>query len=70
MTQSLATQIQQQILSYLANQLDLAAFEDWIISHTWNVHQLENVQIEELASAVQGLLLGYSSDEISVEQLR
>jgi allophanate hydrolase subunit 1 len=70
MTSSLAIQIQEQIRNYLASESDLAAFEDWIISHTWNVHQLGDRQIEELASAVQGLLLEYSSDEISLDQLR
>jgi hypothetical protein len=70
MTPSLATRIQQQIRSYLASESDLATFEGWIISHTWNVHQLEDRHIDDLASAVQGLLLEYASNEISLEQLR
>jgi len=64
------TQIREQIATFLHREIDLDAFEDWIVRHTWNIHRSGDEAAERMTFAVEELLSEYSSDHIGEDQLR
>ena len=62
--------IREQITRFLDREIDLDAFEDWIVRHTWNIHQRGDEAAQRLTFAVEESLSEYSSNHVSEEQLR
>jgi hypothetical protein len=65
-----ASEIRGQIAEFLANRIDLDSFEDWVVQHTWNVHQSGSVAAEDVTFAVEEALSEYSNSQIGQRQLR
>lgn len=54
----------------MRGEIDLATFEDWFVTKTWNVHRSGNALAADLTYAVDALLAEYSSGSLSKGRLR
>ena len=62
--------IRERLLEYLSGELSLDKFEDWIVQHTWNVHQWGSKDTQNLAYSIEAKLAEHSGDHISEKVLR
>jgi len=65
-----ASEIRQQLLSFLAKGIDLDDFEDWIAQNTWDVHRSGDLEAEQLAYSIELFLSEQSSGHLSESDLR
>jgi len=65
-----SSQIREQIISFLDREIDLDTFEDWIVSHTRNIHQTSDEAAEQITFAIEESLAEYSSNHINERQPR
>jgi hypothetical protein len=49
---------------------DLDAFEDWIVQHSWNMHQDSDPSAQKLVGKIELALAEYSNGHISEFELR
>ena len=70
MVSSLEIRIREKLVQYLVQELSIDEFEDWIVQHTWNVHQVDSGTVQDLASAIEARLAEYSGGHITEESLR
>lgn len=62
MPNALVAEIRKQLARYLDGEISLDTFEDWFVSHTWNMHlQKPNVVTESLRWDIEDLLAQYTS---------
>jgi len=62
-------QIRDQLLRYLARQITLNEFEDWIVLQSWNMHQDADAAAQRLVGAIELRLAEYSDDHLTDEAL-
>jgi len=65
-----ASEIKEHLAKFLDQQIDLDAFEDWLVQSTWNVHQSRSAAAESLTFAIEESLSEFSSHHISDVELR
>jgi len=65
-----ANEIRDRLASYLANEIPIDAFEDWIAQNTWNIHRSGNQEAERLAYAIEAKLAEFSGGHIDEPSLR
>ncbi len=65
-----ANEIRNKLASYLARELDLDAFEDWVVQNTWDVRAQGSEEARELAHAIELRLSEFSSEHMDEESLR
>lgn len=70
MPSDLEQQICEHLRQYLANQISLEAFEEWLVPNTWNVEQAGDPAAENLAYDIEFLLAEHSSGQQTTEELR
>lgn len=65
-----ANEIREQLASYLASEISVEEFEDWIAQRTWNIHQQPDEDCKKLAFAIEARLAEYSGGHIDESKLR
>ena len=65
-----SSQIRELLSQFLGGQIDLDSFEDWFVRNTWNIHSSGSVAAESLTFAIEESLSEYSSQHLSLEELR
>jgi len=65
-----SSQIRERLSLFLDGQIDLEAFEDWFVQNTWNIHLSGSVAAESLTFAIEESLSEYSSEHLSLKELR
>lgn len=63
-------EISAQVRAFLGDRISLQELEDWSASYSWNIHQRADQETQNLAYAVRGLLVDYSSGDIDEATLR
>jgi hypothetical protein len=63
-------EIRNQLASYLASDIPVEEFEDWIAQRTWNIHQSGDRTAEQLAYAIEAKLAEFSGGHIEETSLR
>jgi hypothetical protein len=63
-------EIRRELLSYLRNAKSLADFENWIASHSWNMHLDSDQEAIDLADDVEVALSEYSNSPMTIQELR
>lgn len=63
-------EIRKQLIRMLSEEIDLDAFEDWLVQHSWNIHRSGDVQAERLAYAIELKLAEHSSGHLPAKDLR
>lgn len=66
----LETTIRRHLVSYLAGDVSLDEFTNWLVRATWNIENTGNASARELAYAVELTLAEYSSGLLTLEELR
>jgi len=54
------SQMSERLASYLNGRVNVDAFEDWIISNSWNIHLTEDFELMNFAYEIQELLNEHS----------
>jgi hypothetical protein len=65
-----ANEIRDRLANYLAKNVSVEDFEDWIAQNTWNIHQSGDEQAEKLAYSIESRLAEYSGSHIDENTLR
>ena len=65
-----ANKIREQLVSYLANGIDLDSFEDWVAQSTWNISRSRDLESRQLTFAVELRLSEHSSGHLLEQNLR
>lgn len=63
-------EIRRQLISYLRNALSLADFEDWLVSHSLNMHLDSDQEAIDLINDIEISLSEYSNSYLSISELR
>lgn len=64
------SEIRQKLIEHLSDRLSLDDFEDWLVAHSWNMHQDSAPSAQDLASALELALYEYSSGHLTEAELR
>lgn len=62
-------EIRNKLVSFLNNEIDSDAFEDWLISNSWNMHTDSAGAAQKLASAIELRLAEYSGGHCDYKSL-
>jgi hypothetical protein len=65
-----ANEIREHLAKYLANEVSLSEFEDWLVVHSWNVHQMDNPEAKGLVHSIELRLSEFSSGHLSESALQ
>jgi hypothetical protein len=65
-----ASDIRSSIGEFLAGDRSFDEFENWLISHTWNIHKLGDVESQVLAYSVELRIAEFNADALSLSELR
>jgi hypothetical protein len=65
-----ANEIRDRLASYLAKEIPVEEFEDWIAQNTWNIHQSGDASAESLAYTIEAKLAEFSGGHIEESALR
>ena len=65
-----ANEIRERLASYLANEIPVEDFEDFVAQRTWNIHQSGEEHAKSLAYAIEAKLGEYSGGHINEQTLR
>jgi hypothetical protein len=63
------SEIREELFRYLARQITLNEFEDWLVVHSWNMHQDSDQAARGLVGAIELRLSEYSADHLNDEGL-
>jgi len=61
--------IRDRLASYLAGELALADFNQWLAANTWNIHQAGEPDAEELVYAIELRLAEHSAGHLTTADL-
>lgn len=62
--------IRRQLISYIRNSISLADFEDWLVSHTSNMHLDSDQDTIDLVDDIELALSEYSESYLTIDELR
>jgi hypothetical protein len=62
--------IRERLVRYLANEISLNEFEDWFFSETWDVDQVNNLDLLRLVYGVKLRLAEFSHGDWTEDELR
>jgi len=65
-----ASEIRQKLAGFLAGEIDLDTFEDWIVRNTWDVHQWGDEDARNLSYAIELRLSEHSSGHLPESELK
>lgn len=63
-------EVRENVIAVLRNELSLSDFEDWLVQHSWNMHQDSAPSAQELVSAIELALFEHSSGHLAEAELR
>ena len=63
-------EIRKRLARFLANELSLDDFEDWLVQGSWNAHREGEGPAQQLAYAIELRLAEHSSGHLSLQELR
>jgi hypothetical protein len=63
------SQIREQLFYYLTRRISLNDFEDWLVSHSWNMHRDSDDAARSLVGAIELRLAEYSDDHLDDDAL-
>lgn len=63
-------EVRKELVRFLSNEISLDQLEDWLVSQSWDMHQDSFGAAQKLVSAIELRLAEYSSDHISLQDLR
>lgn len=63
-------QIREQLASYVANELAFPLFEDWLLAHSWNMHQDSSSEAQQLVHEIKSSIYEYLDGYIDENNLR
>jgi hypothetical protein len=63
-------EIREELAKYLANEIPLDTFEDWIAQNTWNIHQTGDDAAQRIAYAIDSRLAEYSGGSVDEPSLK
>lgn len=63
------SEIRERLFDYLTRQITLNEFEDWLVVHSWNMHQDSQESARALVGAIELRLAEYSDDHLTDEGL-
>lgn len=64
------SEIRDQVVRYLQNQITLADLNDWLTQRSWNMHLDSPLDAQRLAADLELLLAEYNLGHRSLEQLQ
>jgi hypothetical protein len=64
------TEIRRNLIAYLTNSMSLADFEDWIVSHSWDMHSDSDQDSIDLVDDIELALSDFSDRHSDVAKLR
>ncbi len=64
------SEIRDKLIAFLRDEIPLSAFEDWLVSKSWNMHLDSAQEAQELVSAIELELAEYSSGHLKYSELR
>jgi hypothetical protein len=64
------SEISDKVREFLNGGISFEEFEEWSASYSWDIHQRAGQKIQDLAYAVRGVLVEYSSGDIDEKRLR
>ncbi len=64
------SEIREKISRYLRQEVSLDQFEDWLVQHSWNMHQDSDDDAQKLAASVELRLAERSSGHLNESELR
>jgi hypothetical protein len=70
MTDSLAIAIRERVNSFLAGDLTLLQFQDWLVANTWDVEEQGDPHATDLTYEIKLALAEHSRGDISEDELR
>jgi hypothetical protein len=70
MTDSLAIAIRERVNSFLAGDLTLLQFQDWLVANTWDVEEQGDPHATDLTYEIKLALAEHSRGDISGDELR
>ncbi len=63
-------EIRRKLAAFLADEIDLVSFEDWIAQATWNIGHSEGSSAARLAHRIELVLSEFSSGHLDMPSLR
>jgi hypothetical protein len=63
-------EIRDRLASYLAGEIELDSFDEWLTGATWNVHQSGDDGAQELTYAIELVLSEHSAGHMTDQRLR
>jgi len=70
MSSTLNAEIRERLVRYLAGEISLAAFQEWLVPRAWDVEQSGNAAAIELANELELRLAEYTSGHRTEAELR
>ena len=64
------SQIRDKVNELSENKIDMDAFEDWLVSQSWNMHRDSDETAQRLASAIELRLSEFSAGHLSELQFK
>jgi hypothetical protein len=62
-------QIRDRLFGYLTREITLNEFEDWLVQHSWNMHQDSDEVAQHLVGAIEVRLAEYSNEHLDDDSL-
>ena len=70
MSYSLDFNIRERLASYLANEISLSEFEDWFFPETWDIDQVDNLDLLNLVYGIKLRLAEFSNGDWTEDEFR
>jgi hypothetical protein len=70
MAYSLDYRIRERLATYLASEISLSEFEDWFFPETWDVDQIDNLDLLNLVYGIKLRLAEFSNKDWTETELR
>ena len=64
------SEVREKLTAHLQGHMSLDDFDDWLVAHSWNMHQDSSPSAQELVSAIELSLFEHSSGHLSDAELR
>lgn len=63
-------ELRERLVSYIANEISFAEFEDWLIDRSWDMHKDSAVEAQDLVHAVNAAIFKYLDGFINERSLK
>jgi len=64
------SQIREQLISYIANEISFVNFEDWLLAESWNMHLDSSSEARQLVHEIKSSIYEYLDGYIDENTLR